>query len=115
MKIKLLHDKQEMNKMNDERMFGMIHLQAESMNFVMQLFEEIEWIFREIEFAMEKNIHIIRVKPSSRNEEYLLNEYYSSPSLTKKAFDKKSQSQKQVPFSVEWQMHNAWGDPLKEG
>jgi len=56
---------------------------------------------------MEKSSHTIRVKPSSWNIDYLLNEYYSNPSMTEKGFKKERKCQRKVPFSVEWQMHNA--------
>jgi hypothetical protein len=57
--------------------------------------------------AMEKPPHIHPVKSSPRKSVYLLNDYYSNPSMTEKGFDKEKKSQKQVPFSVEWQMYNA--------
>jgi len=70
------------------------------MNFVQHLFEEVG-------IAMEKNSHRNRAKPSSWNDEYLLNEYYSNPSMFEKHCAEQGKRQKEVPFSVEWQMHNA--------
>jgi len=81
-------------------MIEMTLLQSYSLNFVLQFLEEAG-------IAMEKNSHKNRAKPSSWNDEYLLNEYYSNPSMFEKSYDEEGKRQKQVPFSVEWQMYNA--------
>jgi hypothetical protein len=57
--------------------------------------------------AMENNSHIKQANPSSRKKDYLLNEYYSNPSMTENRLDEERKGRKQVPFCVEWQMYNA--------
>lgn len=56
---------------------------------------------------MEKNSGKKRAKPPSWNREYLLNEYYSNPSMFQKHCDEEGKVQNKVPFSVEWQMYDA--------
>ncbi|MDF1574713.1 MAG: hypothetical protein P1P86_05925 [Bacteroidales bacterium] len=56
---------------------------------------------------MEHNSHTERAKSFSGKKHSLLNEYYSNPSMTENSVDEDRRVQKQVPYSVEWQMYNA--------
>lgn len=64
-------------------------------------------IFGENGVAMEKKTHTHPAKPSPWKSIYLLDEYYSNPSMAEPVTDEESKKQRLVPFSVEWQMYNA--------